>query len=577
MFKRASKITSLLVAAAAVVSVTPVNAVERLGTQEGTIETITPFEGNYIFDGYKNDDQETSIYYNDGKEDKELEDADDYDISDSVKYGKKYIVAKDGDDEYLLDLTTGQVDDESIEDKEDNIKSNLKSKLKKTDRYDNVETKDIELTKLFTNTYGDVWYKYTAKGFFGVVNAADGKYLDVSDLANVYVYTDSKKKNVKYEKFGDTNNDITVELADFNPIAQDSDYIYAVIKVTLSAADGADVEISKPEQYFLQKISKEQGEQKDDAYTTKSVTSYYLESEWGDDANPLLDSEDSNKSFQLLTGAYDGYSSNENRLFNVKDGVMYVTGVKDDSVKMFKIVFKKEKIDLKDGSAKKVDTYVAKVDGDCDHDIINGAVSIDIEGNTWALDKGKIIKYDGDSFKEVYICDRSLNELEVYNEKNLAAWNTADEIYTTIQEGTLSKDEDTSAVTEEVDKAEEGATTETTDGETTEVKDEATSKKAGWEKNADGTWSYYKDGETVKGQWIQDGNWYYLKEDGIMATGWLQDKGEWYYLNASGAIVYGWFQDATGNWYYSSTTTGAMLSNTTVDGYVLGANGAWVK
>ena len=62
-----------------------------------------------------------------------------------------------------------------------------------------------------------------------------------------------------------------------------------------------------------------------------------------------------------------------------------------------------------------------------------------------------------------------------------------------------------------------------------------------------------------------------------MATGWIQDKGEWYYLNASGAMAYGWIQDTDGNWYYLSTTTGAMLTNTTVDGYVLGANGAWVK
>ena len=40
-----------------------------------------------------------------------------------------------------------------------------------------------------------------------------------------------------------------------------------------------------------------------------------------------------------------------------------------------------------------------------------------------------------------------------------------------------------------------------------------------------------------------------------MKTGWLNDNGTWYYLNASGA----------------------MLSNTTVGGYVLGANGAWIK
>ena len=40
-----------------------------------------------------------------------------------------------------------------------------------------------------------------------------------------------------------------------------------------------------------------------------------------------------------------------------------------------------------------------------------------------------------------------------------------------------------------------------------------------------------------------------------MQTGWINDKGTWYYCNGSGA----------------------MLANTTVDGYTLGANGAWVK
>ncbi|POO88629.1 hypothetical protein C1H57_25050, partial [Clostridium sp. 2-1] len=37
--------------------------------------------------------------------------------------------------------------------------------------------------------------------------------------------------------------------------------------------------------------------------------------------------------------------------------------------------------------------------------------------------------------------------------------------------------------------------------------------------------------------------------------GWLNDNGTWYYLNSSGAMLY----------------------NTTVDGYVLGSNGAWIR
>ena len=49
--------------------------------------------------------------------------------------------------------------------------------------------------------------------------------------------------------------------------------------------------------------------------------------------------------------------------------------------------------------------------------------------------------------------------------------------------------------------------------------------------------------------------WYYLNESGAMGTGWVFTNGKWYYLSNSGA----------------------MLSNTTVNGYVLGNDGAWIK
>lgn len=60
-----------------------------------------------------------------------------------------------------------------------------------------------------------------------------------------------------------------------------------------------------------------------------------------------------------------------------------------------------------------------------------------------------------------------------------------------------------------------------------------------------------------------------------MATGWVKDGSNWYYLNASGAMQTGWIND-NGTWYYCNAS-GVMSANTTVDGYVLGANGTWVK
>ncbi|MDU4803109.1 MAG: N-acetylmuramoyl-L-alanine amidase family protein, partial [Clostridium butyricum] len=57
--------------------------------------------------------------------------------------------------------------------------------------------------------------------------------------------------------------------------------------------------------------------------------------------------------------------------------------------------------------------------------------------------------------------------------------------------------------------------------------------------------------------------------------GWVNDNGTWYYCNGSGAMQTGWLLDGS-TWYYLNAN-GSMAANTTVDGYVLGANGAWVK
>ncbi|MDU1509775.1 MAG: choline-binding protein D, partial [Clostridium butyricum] len=54
--------------------------------------------------------------------------------------------------------------------------------------------------------------------------------------------------------------------------------------------------------------------------------------------------------------------------------------------------------------------------------------------------------------------------------------------------------------------------------------------------------------------------------------GWVNDNGTWYYCNGSGAMQTGWLLDGS-TWYYLNAN-GSMAANTTVDGYVLGANGA---
>ena len=54
---------------------------------------------------------------------------------------------------------------------------------------------------------------------------------------------------------------------------------------------------------------------------------------------------------------------------------------------------------------------------------------------------------------------------------------------------------------------------------------------------------------------IKIGKWYYFDESGLYRKGWIEDKGLWYYLDANGE----------------------MVTNTTVDGYNINADGVLVK
>lgn len=109
-----------------------------------------------------------------------------------------------------------------------------------------------------------------------------------------------------------------------------------------------------------------------------------------------------------------------------------------------------------------------------------------------------------------------------------------------------------------------------------------------------GRWQY-KDatGNSVKNTWMQNyflqsdgnmatgwlsnnGSWYYLGNDGAKKTGWQSVGGTWYYLDSQGKMQTGWMRDMNGKYYYLNSN-GSMAYNTTVGGYRLGANGAWLS
>ncbi|WP_080843959.1 5'-nucleotidase C-terminal domain-containing protein [Cytobacillus gottheilii] len=117
----------------------------------------------------------------------------------------------------------------------------------------------------------------------------------------------------------------------------------------------------------------------------------------------------------------------------------------------------------------------------------------------------------------------------------------------------------------------------------------------GWVKDA-GKWYFLTGSGAMSTGWVKDaGKWYFLTGSGAMATGWVKDAGKWYFLTGSGAMSTGWVKDA-GKWYYLAGSgamstgwvyvnskwyylyaSGMMAANTTIGGYKLGSDGAWIR
>lgn len=137
----------------------------------------------------------------------------------------------------------------------------------------------------------------------------------------------------------------------------------------------------------------------------------------------------------------------------------------------------------------------------------------------------------------------------------------------------------------------------------------------GWNK-VDGKWYYGEGAENYKGDWYKigatwfmfnddgslkvsewfqrDGKWYWANENGGLAVGWAKVDGKWYFFKGNNAMKTGW-EKVDNNWYYLSSSgamvtgwnwingkcyyfynSGAMAANTTIGGYKVDANGAWI-
>ncbi len=483
----------------------------------------------------------------------------------------------------------------------------------------------------YATVYTDGKGKYIdADNDLGKLNIIVNKDVDVTTgaAAAFDIKAGDKVSNAEalaFTEVGDKQNkDKTLKVKTYvkhvATLGSDADYIYrtAAIKITAATVNNKvegeyttqtsvcfgstknPVKLNADENgffYVIQKISKEQGDDKDDAKLPKSTSTYLIaenkdyRKKENEDAvtNPADDdrtviggenwADDYSDKFSDRTTNDVAYTITNGKItkYQTKYETLNDNGsAKDDD---------NDKFIVKTFSLKTSNGFYY-IDGDKNDDDFDDedefATAVDKNGNIWKLDSGKIYKYknDGD-YELMYKCDGGLNELSVYDDKNLIAYNEDDDIYAIV--GGKS-----STGNYEVDEDAENTTTAT---------------QVGWYTNADGSWSYgnadgtraigwlqspasglwyYMDanGVMMSNGWVQDGAyWYFLGADGAMKTGWVYTGGAWYYLKPTvgnmGAMQTGWIQTG-GKWYYCNAS-GAMLANTTVNGYVLGADGAWIK
>ena len=625
MFRRSTKITSLIVAAASIATMVPAMAadVKRAEDYDGTVYNAIAYkDGKFYIDG-ELEDMDEAAYYNEGGK---YTDLDDVDSGDSAKiYGEKYLEVEEGD--YYLDLETGKVTDDSVrEDAFDDASSALRKKVNKDDpssRYaetnvlpnyneDNyvVDSSDLkvgsgenvsDLVAVPKNKFGEEWYmaKYNRNSnyksnfiegddqAFAVYTDKDGKYIDADyNVGKISFTTTDGSATLKNTDDDDAKAKVAVR--HIKTIASDKDYIYRLAAVVVTDLDGknitdnvtfkndvkgSDITTTDAVGFSLkdngkfvlaiQKISKEQASDDiDDAKYAKTVNTYFVT---GDDGS---------KGDKKIEVAYD-----DNTKFSVVDGklIAYTINSDNSNVQAYAYTLKSKNgyyyVDSSDGADNDTETR----ESDLADNQTKAAMDTDKDGNLYALDGGYVYKFDNDEdWEKVAKVDGSCTDLTVYDKDNIIVWNEEDEVYSIV--AGKAKDDDN---TDDNTVTTTGWVQDATTGAWSYVKADGT-KAIGWfQSPTSGLW-YYMDANGVMqaNGWIQDGgSWYFLDSTGAMKTGWVYTGGAWYFLKPTngnkGAMQTGWIQTG-GKWYYCNAS-GAMLSNTTVGGYVLGADGAWIK
>jgi hypothetical protein len=204
MLKRTTKVKSLLVVAASIVSMIPAMAadIKKIAAEEGTVYGAkSNADGTFYIDAEINGADEAIYSYKDGKYTK-VNGADAGDtIGDVVSYdGKNYLQMNDGS--YYVDLKTGETtDDDIIANIDDDAATALRKNIKADNdgRFDETLVKDLHTADDKVRNIGDGAGNIVAgqKTMFGIT----GKWrqyfyeLKTSDLdgkATSTVYSDDK-------------------------------------------------------------------------------------------------------------------------------------------------------------------------------------------------------------------------------------------------------------------------------------------------------------------------------------------------------------------------------------------------
>lgn len=559
MIKRLNKVTPLLVAVATISTMTPISAnaaeYERVSYEDGSInEAVAYKDGKFYIDGDIADSENEGIYYLSDKKYNSLEDL--YVGSDVNLYGEKYLNIDSN--EYFLDLSTGELVDNDIQNDLEYAKVNLRKKTrnKTEDRYSDHNVLKNDLEELPSSKFAEAWYGTT---FISDIDGRDisvytdknGNYIDADyNVGKVKVTT--KNKIITLKNTDDIEKGTNVSISDPIVLAHDEKYIYRKATMTVNSDEEITkingIDMSAESTLFnltddktsvsfdvIQKISKEQSSGTiDGAKYSNNVTNYVVGKK---------------------NGAKVGFMQDEDTAYSISKGKIIAHKISDGKITAQSISLRSENGTNFTGIKK------AEPETFSDYDV-------DVNGNLWIVSAGFIYKYNNaQDWVKTYKVDKSMDSISVYDENNLITWNEDSEIYSIVNKVPVSNTQAENAVNSENESGSDIVNTEN------EIVDEKL--KFGWDKNDDGTWSFINSDSTYFKGWLKENStWYYLDENGIMKTGWIKYLNKWYYLREDGSMVTGWIK-VSDKWYYLNND-GSMVYNEVVSGYSLGSDGAMI-